>query len=445
MDNPLISNLKHALDQNPENIPLRLSLAQLLLESYNFSEAEEEYRKGLSYEPHNTELKIGLSEAFLSQGKISAALVVCEEVIEKEIESPRAFLVYARVLNEREEYSKAAEMYKKAKELNKDVHDETLESLLFENSIESLIEPERSREYVDGDPNGKFVPYRERSKITFADVGGMEDLKEEIKLKIIHPITNPEIYAAYGKKTGGGILLYGPPGCGKTYIARATAGETNASFISVGISDILNMYTGQSERNLHDVFESARANKPVILFFDEVDALGASRRDMRQSAGRQVINQFLAELDGIDSDNDGILVLAATNAPWHLDGAFRRPGRFDRIIFVPPPDDEARSAILKVLLHDKPAHDVDVAPLVNKTEGFSGADLKAIVEMAIEEKLKLALKSGNPEPLTTRELLKVSKKIKATTKRWFTTAKNHALYANENGLYDDILTYLRLK
>src|SRR5207248_5444202 len=139
----------------------------------------------------------------------------------------------------------------------------------------------------------------------------MEGLKDEIRLKIIHPLANAELYRAYGKAVGGGLLMYGPPGCGKTHLARATAGEVKAGFLAVGINDILDMWLGQSERNLHELFEQARRSAPCVLFFDEVDALAASRSDMKGGAGRQVVNQFLAETDGVQSRNDGVLVLAA--------------------------------------------------------------------------------------------------------------------------------------
>jgi SpoVK/Ycf46/Vps4 family AAA+-type ATPase len=181
-----------------------------------------------------------------------------------------------------------------------------------------------------------------------------------------------------------------------------------------------------------------------VLFFDEVDALGASRSDLRQSSGRQLINQFLAELDGVNSDNEGVLILAATNAPWHLDAAFRRPGRFDRILFVPPPDPPARAAILGILLRGKPARDIDVDQVAKKTDGFSGADLKAVVDAAVEQKLREALKAGGPQPLTTRDLLGAAAGVRPTTKEWFGTARNYALYANQGGLYDDIRKYLKL-
>ena len=177
--------------------------------------------------------------------------------------------------------------------------------------------------------------------------------------------------------------MYGPPGCGKTHLARATAGEIKARFLAVGIHDVLDMYLGQSEQKLHEMLDLARANTPCVLFFDEVDALGANRRDMRQSAGRQVINQLLAEMDGLNGSNEGVLILAATNAPWHLDPALRRPGRFDRVLFVPPPDDLARSAILQIMLAGKPLEQVYLKRLARETDQFSGAYLKGLGDNAV--------------------------------------------------------------
>jgi SpoVK/Ycf46/Vps4 family AAA+-type ATPase len=270
----------------------------------------------------------------------------------------------------------------------------------------------------------------------------MEGLKEEIRRKIIHPLKHPELYRAYGKAAGGGILMYGPPGCGKTYLARATAGEAKATFLSVGIHEVLAMWLGESEQNLNRLFERARAAAPCVLFFDEVDALAARRSDMRTSAGRTLINQFLAELDGVQASNDGVLVLAATNAPWHLDPAFRRPGRFDRVLFVPPPDEAARAAILRVLCRTRPVEDVDYEKLARHTDGFSGADLSAAVELAVERKLEAAIRAGRPVPLTTADLGQAVKSVRPTVKEWFATARNYVQYANEGGQYDDVKPYL---
>jgi len=264
-------------------------------------------------------------------------------------------------------------------------------------------------------------------------------------MKILYPLKNPDLFKAYGKKAGGGVLLYGPPGCGKTLLSRATAGEIDANFLSIGIHQILDLYIGESEKNLHRIFEMARDHAPTILFFDEVDALAADRRDLRKSAGRTLINQFLAEMDGNVASNDGILILGATNAPWHIDPAFRRPGRFDRILFVPPPDEAARASVIEVLAKGKPISGLDARELARRTKDFSGADLKAIFDTAIERGLAQAMQRGQIVPVTQRDLLEVAKSVKPSTKAWFESAKNYALYSNQGGFYNDVLAFLGIK
>ncbi|MEL6988289.1 MAG: ATP-binding protein, partial [Bacteroidota bacterium] len=211
------------------------------------------------------------------------------------------------------------------------------------------------------------------------------------------------------------------------------------------LNDILDMWIGNSEKNLHEIFELARSNTPCVLFIDEIDALGASRSDMKQSGGRHLINQFLQELDGIESSNENLLVLGATNTPWNLDPAFRRPGRFDRIIFVPPPDDLSRTAILKLKLQNKPIDQIDYKKIAGNLKHFSGADIDALIDIAIELKLESSFEDGIPKPITTKDLIQASKKHKPSTQEWFMTAKNFAMFANDSGLYDDILKYLKLK
>ncbi|RYG17456.1 MAG: ATP-binding protein, partial [Chitinophagaceae bacterium] len=193
------------------------------------------------------------------------------------------------------------------------------------------------------------------------------------------------------------------------------------------------------------MFELARENAPCVLFIDEIDALGASRSDMKQSSGRHLINQFLQELDGINNSNEGILILGATNTPWNLDPAFRRPGRFDRIVFVPPPDEMGREAILRLKLKDKPVEAIDYRSIAKKAEHFSGADIDALIDIAIELKLEASFADGLPKPINTNDLVTALKKHKPSTQEWFITAKNFAMFANDAGLYDDILTYMKIK
>ncbi|AEE53994.1 ATP-binding protein [Haliscomenobacter hydrossis] len=437
--------LLEAVKASPDNLPLRKLLASALLKNRRFAEAEVEYKEALRMAPQDLGLQMGLATAFLEQEKHGMASVIMEDILALDMPPPQAWIIQARILLAMGNARDAQEAYDNAITLDPNLADAYLNS---EISQKLDTEPEASKVRLGGfgetEEEDRIIEF-ERPKVSFNDVGGMEKVKEEIRLKIIHPLEHPEIYKAYGKKIGGGILLYGPPGCGKTHLARATAGQIKSNFMAVGINEILDMWLGQSEKNLHAIFQKARQIKPCVLFFDEVDALGANRSDMRMSAGRHLINQFLNELDGIEQSNDGVLVLAATNAPWHLDPAFRRPGRFDRIIFVPPPDEAGRTAILEIHLRDKPVKDVDYLKIAQKTPGFSGADLEAVIDIAIEGKMEESMRKGIPLPIETNDLLKAVGKHRATTTEWFSTAKNYALFSNESGQYDEVLKYLNVK
>ena len=444
--------LREALKASPDNVSLRRHLADLLTKAGRHDDAVTEFREALKHAPSDPALKVGLARAYLANEQASHAGVVLESVLQASDAPADAYVLMARVALREGDVPRAVEVYKRGIELDPDAADPVLsdhlgvrpaaqddeeeddESEVFEGRLRNRA----SEGEADDDASGKI----ERPKIRFDDVGGMQSVKEEIDIKIIQPLLQPDLYRAYGKEIGGGILLYGPPGCGKTYLARATAGQVEASFMAVGLSEVMSMWIGESERNLHKLFDRARRQTPFVLFFDEVDALGANRTDMKTSGMRMVINQFLEELDGAKASNDGVLVLAATNAPWHLDPAFRRPGRFDRILFVPPPDEEARAAILEVMLKGKPTEKVDYVKLAKKTEGFSGADLKGVVDLAIEGKLREAMKVGRPAPLTSKDLLGAAKRVKPSTREWFATARNYVLYSNEGGLYDDVERYL---
>jgi AAA+ superfamily predicted ATPase len=283
----------------------------------------------------------------------------------------------------------------------------------------------------------------EHTGLTLADVAGMTEVKQRLEAAFLAPMRNPELRKLYGKSLRGGLLLYGPPGCGKTFIARAVAGELGARFIAVSFADIIDMFVGQSERNIHELFEVARRNAPCVLFLDEVDAIGQKRSQLRNTPMRSAVNQLLLELDDISGNNEGVFLLAATNHPWDVDSALRRPGRFDRTLLVLPPDAAAREGVFRYHLKDRPVAGIDLAKLSRSTDGYSGADIAHICETAAERALLDSVRLGEPRMIGSPDLEAAIGEVKPSLGAWFDTARNVALFANENGSYDDLAAYLR--
>ncbi|HVF05085.1 MAG TPA: ATP-binding protein [Frankiaceae bacterium] len=283
----------------------------------------------------------------------------------------------------------------------------------------------------------------ETPSVRLADVGGMKDVKQRLEAAFLAPMRNPELRKMYGKSLRGGLLLYGPPGCGKTFLARAVAGELGAGFMSIGLADVLDKWFGVSEQRLHELFEMARRNAPTVVFIDEIDAMGQRRTQLESSPMRAVVNQLLTELDGVNAANEGVFVLAASNAPWDVDPALKRPGRLDRLMLVLPPDEEARDTIVRTHLRDRPVGRVDVGRVVKRTDGFSGADLAYVCELAAEAALHASIASGKPRPIENGDLDGALRQVTPSTVAWFSVARNVVLFANEGRQYDDLLAYMR--
>jgi len=399
-DDPLIASLRDASLRAPEDVPLRLHLAGLLLDAGRAAEALEPCAAALRLAP-------GDPAATALLASISAALMPSTPPGTSELPRPVA-------ADGPQKFDWTA------------------------------AEQQMDRVEVAADPASGADALLERPAVTMADVGGMEHVKAEIRSSFLIPMANPELRAAYGAQLGGGLLLYGPPGCGKTFLARAVAGELGASFVAVSLADVLDMWLGASERNVKALFETARAHRPSVIFFDEIDAIGQRRSNLRNNpAMRGTVNQLLAEMDGATSNNDGVFVLAATNQPWDVDPALRRPGRFDRVLFVSPPDPEARGAILKFHLRDRPLGPLDLNRLAKETDGYSGADLAQLCAVATRTALADAAASGQLRPVMMSDLDQARKQAKPTTGEWLATARNAATFANLDGTYDELDEYLK--
>ncbi|MFJ2741829.1 ATP-binding protein [Streptomyces sp. NPDC087440] len=434
-ESPLITSLRAAVAAAPGDVPLRLHLAQLLLEAGNSEAAVAEAAVALTHAPGDPQARDLMLRAM---GGPAAPAAPVAPVVPAAPQTP-SVQPPVQPPSSREEFDwQAAEQ---------EVGDVVPPRFVAPDQPDAATGFERpltsdgSGDAGDADAYDVEAP----GGLRLADVGGMQEVKQRLEAAFLAPMRNPELRKLFGKSLRGGLLLYGPPGCGKTFIARAIAGELGASFMSVSLSDVLDMYIGQSEKNVHEVFRMARRKAPCVVFLDELDALGAKRSRSHHSGLRNAVNQLLIELDGVEGDNEGVFVLAATNVPWDVDIALRRPGRLDRTLLVLPPDEPAREAILRYHLKDRPIESVDLGKLVKVTEGFSGADLAHLCDSASESALMDSARTGTVRMINTKDLLAAAKQLRPSTEAWFASARNVALFANDGGMYDDLLAHLKKK
>jgi len=417
IDKSVLDTLTAAIEREPANVALRLHLVSTLAEDKQFVDAMEHIQIVLGQDPVNVDglkLAADVAEKLGDLGK-AASYRKLVDALSAPVEPVRQ-----PVGNSRDEWAEI---------------------------IDEPVTGERHfiDEGVDGFAGNQdnLVVDVEYSDLRLSDVAGMEKVKRRLNLAFLSPLKNPEMMKLYGKSLRGGLLLYGAPGCGKTFIAKAVAGELGAKFISVGLSDVLDMWIGSSEKNIHSIFENARRNSPCVLFFDELDALGR-KRSLTRNSSHGAINQLLAELDGMNQQNEGVFVLAATNHPWDVDTALRRPGRLDRTVLVLPPDEPARSGVLEYHLRGRPIDSsVDVRDIAKRTNEYSGADLAHLVESAAELAMEESLESGNIRSISLDDFKRAIKDVRPSTRPWLEIAKNYALFANDGGIYDDLLEHLR--
>ncbi|MEU1015171.1 AAA family ATPase [Streptomyces sp. NPDC005898] len=428
-DSPLIRSLRTAVEAAPADVPLRLHLAEMLLGAGQPDAAVAEVAVALQHAPGDAQARTLMARAM---GAPVPAPGTQPAPASPQDQPP--VTVPASASAPEEPKGRAGFDWRAAADQVGDV--------IPPRFVEAPLTADGSGEPGDASAWDVDTP----GTIRLADVGGMREVKERLEAAFLAPMRNPELRKLYGKSLRGGLLLYGPPGCGKTFIARAIAGELGAGFLSVSVNDVLDMWIGNSERNMHEIFRTARRQAPCVVFLDELDALGAKRSRTQHSGMRNTVNQLLTELDGIDSAaNEGVFVLAATNAPWDVDIALRRPGRLDRTLLVLPPDAPARESILRYHLAERPVENIDLGKLVKVTDGLSGADLAHLCEAAAESALLDSARTGTVRMIGMKDLLGAAKQTVPSAEPWFASARNVAMYANEGGTYDDLVTYLKKK
>jgi ATP-dependent 26S proteasome regulatory subunit len=461
MTDKTIQLLQQSLRADPSNWDLRVHVAELLMAVNDQEQIAALLPESIIPAEETTRLQ---AATLLRRADADLALRLCALVISANKANARCYRLMADIYRDRGLSDLARKNYNVAAVIDESLEDPEFESWLenkpvSENKPMSLPPKAPVAMAAHGDEVADdadedcecFSDICETDAVTqaldsldlidFSHIGGMDALKERIRMSIIYPFKNKELFAKFKKRVGGGLLLYGPPGCGKTLISRATAGECGAHFINISIHEILSKWIGESEQRMHEIFAIARRKAPTIIFIDEIDALGVKRSDAGHSAS--LVNTLLTEIDGAASRNENVLVMGATNTPWRLDSAFRRPGRFDHVVFVPPPDQAARKSIFALALDGIPQESLDLDQLAQKSEKFSGADIRAVVEASTESVIETIMKSGKEVRLTQKELLQALKKHRPTTLEWLEQASNYASYANQSGLYDELSEYIR--
>ncbi len=287
---------------------------------------------------------------------------------------------------------------------------------VHQEAREVKSEVKKDEQGENGGKREKELIIVEKPNIKWGDIGGLKETKERIRDAITMPLKYPEYLERYGIKPWKGVLLFGPPGCGKTLLAKAAASECDATFFEVPVSEISSKWFGESEKNIKNLFATARESSSII-FFDEIDAISPPRDagGGGSDASKRIVNQLLREMDGMQEDKK-IIVLGATNYPEGIDGALLRPKRFDKRIFIPPPDIEARRAIFAINTKKMPLREVDFDVLAAKTAGYSGADIYGICNEVGWQLMKEELRDGKQRYASTDNFVKVISKIKPSIK-----------------------------
>lgn len=435
-----IEDYSKSADLDPKNPVIYNNRGDAYYRKQVFDKAIADYDRALDLNPKYLKAFYNRGLAYACQQDYEKAVEDFSEVIKINPSFAEAYHIRGLAYDYLNQLDKAIADYDKAIELNPNFTEAINHRDIAKGKQSGGGGPDNTAGGAPGQNQGiNAVKLLQKPNMKFTDVAGMHKMKEEINESIIYPLVKPDLARKYGKFAGGGIMLYGPPGCGKTFIVKAAAGECEAAFINAKISDVLDMYVGNTEKNIHNVFETARKNCPCILFFDEMEALGGRREEMSQSTQymKMAVNQMLFEMDGVEANNQNVLVIGATNAPWDVDPALRRSGRFGKAIFIPEPDYRSRLEIIKMHARKVPASKwVNFPRIARATLGYASADLKSLVEEAAAIPWREAFKGKNQREVTTGDFINALKKKKSSLPPWYEQAKKQIGTQEEKTVVD---------
>ncbi|MGC8687641.1 MAG: AAA family ATPase [Candidatus Micrarchaeia archaeon] len=427
-----------------------------LFEESKFDEAVQEYSEALKIDSSYADAYFNRALTERVKGDFISAKKDLEKVMELQPKTPDAPLLMGDIAESNSDFIGARYWYEKALASDSNYAEaknrlEHIDSLIHfsepsEGKSGSQIEVQKlnqqeEKEVIE-EGQIKRLPFY-KSNIKFDAVIGLKKAKEYLQNNIVLAIIRPDLFKKYGKKMGVGLLLYGPPGTGKTHIINAVAGEAGANVILARINQIVDMYTGNTEKNLHAIFEQARKNTPCVIAFDEVDALGVKRsgggEGGESSAMRLAVNQFLVEMNGIEANPEGIYVIGTTNQPWDIDPALKRSGRFSDTLYIGPPSYKDRKAMFKFYVRNKPHKNLAWGRLARATTGFSGADIEQLVEKAIMRPLLHEYETKQGRELTTKDILAVFKDKDfggSSLDEWYQMVKKDVISKTETQIVD---------
>ncbi len=423
--------------------------AGVLFEQNKFEEAIALYTEAITIDPTYASAYFNRALSYAILNKYTEAMADAQKVLSLEPESFDAPYVMGIIYEYQHDYETAASWYEKALARNPGYEQakarlEQIKSKISPTSAPPQESagtiPKQSEDTLVQEGQLKKVKWH-KSNITFKDVVGMKKEKTLIYENIILAIKKPELLKAYGKKMGLGVIFYGPPGCGKTYFVNAIGGETNSNVMIARINEIVDMYAGNTEKNMHAIFEQARKNTPVVVFFDEIDALGGKRDGGggggdQQNFMRMAVNQFLQEMDGVEKNPEGIFVIGATNQPWDIDPALKRSKRFGEAIYIPPPDYKTRKQAFIYNTRKMPIGRINFGRLARATIGFSQADIEEISDKAALIPAAEEDRTGKSRKILMRDFLRMIKTHGNTLDEWYAMIKKQIISKTETQIVD---------